>query len=74
MIHTMMDLLFGCRHKHLTRPITPVSKAVAQRQGAYVACLDCGKQFNYDVTKMRMGEEISRSSASGSDSHFQTSA
>jgi len=70
MIKAMMHLFFGCRHKRLTRPITPVNKA-KQSGETYVACLDCGRQFNYDVSKMRMGKEISRTAASGSDPHFQ---
>lgn len=70
MIKTMIDMLFGCRHKRLTRPITPVNKA-KQTAMTYVACLDCGRQFNYDVGKMQMGPEISRTAVSGSDRHFQ---
>jgi len=73
MIQTMVNLLFRCRHKHLTRPITPVHKAAAEATGTYVGCLDCGKKFNYDVIKMQMGAEVSRSSATGSDSRFQAS-
>jgi hypothetical protein len=70
MIKTMIDMLFGCRHKRLTRPITPVNKA-KQTAMTYVACLDCGRQFNYDASKMRMGAEISRTAVSDSDRHFQ---
>lgn len=70
MIRTMMDLLFGCRHKRLTRPITPVNKA-KQTAATYVACLDCGRQFNYDASKMQMGAEISRAEVSSGDRNFQ---
>jgi len=70
MIKTMMHLLFGCRHRRLTRPITPVNKS-KQTAMTYVACLDCGRQFTYDVSRMRMGAEISRTAVSGSDRHFQ---
>jgi hypothetical protein len=66
-----MQLLFGCRHKRITRPITPVDKTRQSAQ-TYVACLDCGKQFNYDAIAMRVGPEISQARASG-DAHFQTS-
>jgi hypothetical protein len=71
MIHTIMQVLFGCRHKRITRPITPVDKA-RQSSQTYVACLDCGKQFKYDATAMRIGREISPATASAS-AHFQTS-
>jgi hypothetical protein len=73
MIYKMMHLLFGCRHKRVTRPITPVNRAKDTAR-TYVSCLDCGKQFLYDVSIMRMGAEISGSPAAGADSHFQTSA
>lgn len=72
MIRKVMCLLFGCRHKRVTRPITPVNRAKQTAQ-TYVACLDCGKQFRYDATTMRMGAEISEPSAAAADSHFQTS-
>jgi hypothetical protein len=26
--------------------------------GAYVACLDCGKEFRYDWAQMRVGEPV----------------
>jgi len=73
MIKAMIHLFFGCRHKRVTRPITPVDRG-KQSGMTYVACLDCGRQFNYDAIQMRMGTEISRTAVSGSDRHFQTSA
>jgi hypothetical protein len=33
-----------------------VTKAGERRGGAYVVCLDCGKQFPYDVQQMRIGK------------------
>jgi len=30
-------------------------------RGAYVVCLDCGKQFAYDLTEMKIGRSIDRS-------------
>lgn len=65
MIQAMMNLLFGCHHKSLTRPITMVNKLVPLTTPTYVACLDCGKQFNYDLVTMRMGAEIAPVSDSG---------
>lgn len=40
------DILFGCRHDHLTRPFT------LQRE-TYKVCLDCGKQIFYSPDTMR---------------------
>ncbi len=74
MIQTMMNLLFRCRHKRLTRPITPVHKTRERTGGTYVGCLDCGRRFNYDVIKMQMGAEVSPSPAAGGNSRFQTTA
>lgn len=58
MVARMFSLLFGCRHRHVTRPITPARRSRTQPPGAYVACLDCGKRFHYDVANMRMGAAI----------------
>jgi hypothetical protein len=51
----IFNLLFGCRHKTITRPITPVHKPGTRSEGCYVACLECGKQFHYDLNNMRVG-------------------
>ena len=58
MVARLLSLLFGCRHKRVTRPITPARKPGAQPGIAYVACLDCGQYFHYDVEHMTMGERI----------------
>ena len=55
----LMNFFFGCRHKKVTRPITPVRRCVAQPRSTYVACLDCGKQFYYDTERFRMAGPIS---------------
>ena len=39
MIENVLNVLFGCRHKLLTRPITPVHKPGTPAPDAYVACL-----------------------------------
>ncbi|HWR53129.1 MAG TPA: hypothetical protein VN428_18605 [Bryobacteraceae bacterium] len=59
---SIYDRVFGCPHRRLTRPITPVSKPGTPSQGTYVVCLDCGRQFTYDWSAMRMGEPIASSS------------
>ncbi len=60
MIDTVLNLLFRCSHRHLTRPVTPARKAGEKQGGTYVVCLDCGKQFAYDFGRMKMGEQISQ--------------
>ena len=58
MIGKMFDLLFGCHHRLITRPITPVHKPNSQPACTYVVCLECGKQFNYDTRTMQIGAQI----------------
>jgi hypothetical protein len=58
MIDTILNLLSHCSHRHLTRPFTPVSKSGAAHSETYVVCLDCAKQFPYDLNTMRMGKAI----------------
>jgi len=36
----LWELLFGCRHKHVSWPITVHSRT-------YRVCCDCGKEFRY---------------------------
>jgi hypothetical protein len=40
--------IFGCCHKRTTFPIT-----LARR--TYVVCLDCGEEFAYSWTEMKIG-------------------
>jgi hypothetical protein len=57
----MLESLFGmfsCRHRRTTRPITPLSKPGSPAGETYVVCLDCGKHFAYDWTRMRLGAQI----------------
>jgi len=61
MIDSVLNLLFRCSHRRITRPITPVKKAGEQPGGTYVVCLDCGKQFDYDTKQMRVGRPIDSS-------------
>jgi hypothetical protein len=58
LIDYVVNLLFRCRHKHLTRPVTPVRTDKLSPAGTYVACLDCGRQFRYDTREMRVGEAL----------------
>jgi hypothetical protein len=60
-IDTLLNLLFRCAHRRLTNPLTPVSKNGVPHSGTYVVCLDCGKQFDYDLKEMRIGKPIDHS-------------
>ena len=71
MIQAMMNLLFSCRHRRITRPITPVHKAGSEPSVTYVVCLDCGQQLHYDLARMCVGKAIPRSSNVNDDGQFQ---
>jgi hypothetical protein len=64
MLHSIFNSLFGCAHQRTTFPITPgkkaagISAAGGLRNGTYVACLECGKEFAYDWKQMRIGEPM----------------
>lgn len=61
---TLVESLFGCRHKRTTFPITVNlgrHEDEADVQDTYIVCLDCGKEFGYDWTKMKL---VPRSAAS----------
>jgi hypothetical protein len=55
MLSSVFDSLFGCSHQRTTFPMTP--RRSAARLGAYVSCLDCGKEFAYNWNEMRMEQE-----------------
>jgi hypothetical protein len=61
MIDTVLNLLFRCSHRRLTRPITSLSKVGQPHGEPYVVCLDCGKQFSYDFKTMTIGKPIDTS-------------
>ena len=65
MIDTLLNLLFRCPHRRLTRPMAPLTKAGQPHSQSYIVCLDCGKQFEYDVTEMRIGKAIDHSHDAG---------
>jgi DNA-directed RNA polymerase subunit RPC12/RpoP len=65
MIDSVVNLIFRCSHKRLTRPVTPVSKDGKPHEGTYVVCLDCGKQFSYDLNEMSIGKPLSTSAGAG---------
>jgi hypothetical protein len=65
MIDTVLNLLFRCPHQRLTRPMAPITKAGRPHSQSYVVCLDCGKQFEYDLKEMRIGKPIEQSHEAG---------
>jgi len=58
LIDTLLNLIFRCAHRRLTRPLTPVNRQDGPHVDTYVVCLDCGKQFEYDLKEMRLGKAI----------------
>ena len=58
MIDSILNLIFRCPHRRLTRPVAPVTKAGEPHSQSYVVCLDCGKRFEYDLNEMRIGKPI----------------
>ena len=54
MLNAMFNLLFGCAHRKTTFPLT----AGRGRGAAYVACLDCGAELEYDWKEMRIGRAM----------------
>jgi hypothetical protein len=64
-IDTVLNLLLRCPHKRITRPITPVSKTGVRNGDTYVVCLECGKQFTYDLNEMRIGKPVAISPTAG---------
>ena len=62
MILNVIDMLFGCWHKHYSFPITAKGERrnapAAQVTGTYVVCLDCGKEFAYDWQAMKVVDAV----------------
>jgi DNA-directed RNA polymerase subunit RPC12/RpoP len=65
MIDSLLNLLFRCSHRRLTRPVTPIAKPGHPHSQSYVVCLDCGKQFEYDLSQMSIGKAIDHSHEAG---------
>jgi hypothetical protein len=60
-IGNLLNLLFRCPHRRLTHPVAPISNVGQQHSQGYVVCLDCGKPFEYDMERMRIGKLIDHS-------------
>lgn len=73
MLHGIVDLLFGCRHKRTTRPITPVRKGHSAPGETYVSCLECGRRLRYDLTIMKVGKPVPMTEPGPAVKPFQSS-
>lgn len=64
MFQSFIKTLFGCGHERTTFPLTPGRRIAgspaqsATRNATYVVCLDCGQEFAYDWTQMRVGQPV----------------
>jgi hypothetical protein len=61
MIQSFLNKMLGCSHHRTTFPLTPSRKGgapQATRNGTYIVCLDCGQEFDYNWSEMRMGEPV----------------
>jgi len=60
MIEALFTLLFGCWHRRTSWPITrkrDQKQPIGESQTwTYIVCLDCGKEFSYDWTRMQVVE------------------
>src|SRR5690242_5889797 len=63
-VDSVFNLVFGCRHRRTTFPLTPAKKRGSNSGETpapgetYVVCLECGKQFTYDWEQMRLGDPV----------------
>jgi hypothetical protein len=64
MLQSLFNSLFGCSHQRTTFPLTPGRRNAgppvlgATRNGTYVVCLECGKEFAYNWNAMRVGDPV----------------
>jgi hypothetical protein len=63
MWNSLVDAIFGCAHRRTTFPLTPARRSMSQenagtRAKTYVACLDCGRELDYDWQQMRVGHPV----------------
>ena len=49
-----LEFFFGCSHRRTTFPMN------VKRRGAYIVCLNCGKEFAYSWNEMRIQERSSK--------------
>jgi hypothetical protein len=57
LVISALRYLLLCPHRRLTWPLTPPPGhgcGAAWETGAYVACLQCGQEFPYDIDQMQV--------------------
>ncbi len=52
MMRALFNLIFGCRHRALSWPLTMRQP----RKRTYVVCLRCGSEFDYDFETMQISQ------------------
>jgi len=60
---SLISYLFGCSHERTTFPMRTKRSSEANRQGTYIVCLDCGKEFDYNWKEMHAGPPVAPSPA-----------
>jgi len=52
----IFERVFGCSHKKTTFPITRTGRSATDGpKAAYIVCLECGREFDYDWQAMKIG-------------------
>lgn len=62
----ILEHVFGCSHKKTTFPISRTTKSATVTGAArlaYVVCLDCGREFDYDWQAMKIVRPAPESAA-----------
>jgi hypothetical protein len=61
MFESLVNALFGCSHRRLSFPQTPIRRngfPAPSEHGTYVTCLECGKELAYNWQEMRVGKPV----------------
>jgi hypothetical protein len=58
MMASLVSYLFGCSHERTTFPMRTKRSSETSRQGTYIVCLDCGKEFDYNWKEMQAGAAV----------------
>ena len=53
MLNRLLSAIFGCSHRRTSFPQTPKGA-----KATYVSCLDCGREFGYDWSAMRITGDL----------------
>jgi hypothetical protein len=57
LIASLCDVIFGCWHRNCSFPMRApktLRNKAARISGTYIVCLDCGKEFAYDWSAMKV--------------------